>query len=79
MELNAGRAVRLITVSNRGYWPISIGSHFHFFEANDALLFDRALARGHRLDIPAGQLVTFEPGQRREVSLIPYSSNHPVR
>jgi urease subunit beta len=71
IELNAGRAVTTLKVSNTGARPIQIGSHYHFFEANPALSFDRAKARGTRLDIPAGTAVRFEPGQTRDVNLIP--------
>jgi urease beta subunit len=71
IELNAGRTAITLTVSNTGARPIQIGSHYHFFEANPALSFDRAAARGTRLDIPAGTAVRFEPGQTREVRLIP--------
>lgn len=71
IELNAGRSVTTLTVSNTGARPIQIGSHYHFFEANPALSFDREAARGTRLDIPAGTAVRFEPGQTREVKLIP--------
>jgi len=73
IELNAGRPVTILTVSNTGARPIQIGSHYHFFEANPALSFDREAARGRRLDIPAGTAVRFEPGQTREVRLIPLS------
>ena len=70
IEINAGRPVILLTVANTGDRPIQVGSHYHFFETNPALAFDRAKARGCRLDIPAGTAVRFEPGQSREVSLI---------
>lgn len=73
IELNAGRPVKTLTVSNTGARPIQIGSHYHFFEANPALSFDREAARGTRLDIPAGTAVRFEPGQTRDVRLIPLS------
>ena len=68
--LNEGRDTVQLTVANKGDRPIQVGSHFHFFETNDALDFDRAAARGFRLDIPAGSAVRFEPGQRREVTLV---------
>ncbi len=71
IELNAGRPVTTLTVSNTGDRPIQVGSHYHFFETNPALDFDRAKARGMRLDIAAGTAVRFEPGQTREVRLIP--------
>lgn len=73
IELNAGRPVKTLTVSNTGARPIQVGSHYHFFEANPALSFDREAARGTRLDIPAGTAVRFEPGQTRDVRLIPLS------
>ena len=78
IELNAGRAAITLTVSNTGARPIQIGSHYHFFEANPALSFDRAAARGTRLDIPAGTAVRFEPGQTREVKLISLAGNRAV-
>src|SRR5262244_754731 len=70
--LNADREAISVSVANTGDRPIQVGSHFHFAEANVALDFDRQAALGHRLDIPAGTAVRFEPGQTREVSLIPY-------
>ncbi|MBT8765506.1 urease subunit beta [Metapseudomonas boanensis] len=70
IELNAGRRTHTLTVANTGDRPIQVGSHYHFFEANDALTFDRAAARGMRLNIPAGTAVRFEPGQSREVELV---------
>jgi urease beta subunit len=78
IELNVGRAVVTLTVSNTGARPIQIGSHYHFFEANPALSFDRPAARGTRLDIPAGTAVRFEPGQTREVRLIPLAGTRTV-
>src|SRR6478609_2562042 len=69
VELNAGRRTATLTVSNTGDRPIQIGSHFHFFEANRALHFDRAAALGMRLNIPAGLAVRFEPGDEKEVTL----------
>ncbi len=71
IELNAGAKRVTIEVANTGDRPVQVGSHYHFFETNDALRFDRAKARGHRLDIAAGTAVRFEPGQRREVTLVP--------
>lgn len=68
--LNAGRATCVVQVANTGDRPVQVGSHFHFFEANDALQFDRAQARGMRLDIAAGTAVRFEPGQHRTVQLV---------
>jgi len=72
IELNAGLAQTTLTVANGGDRPIQVGSHYHFAETNPALRFDRALARGQRLDIAAGTAVRFEPGQTREVTLVPY-------
>jgi urease subunit beta len=71
IELNAGQPVTTLTVANTGDRPIQVGSHYHFFETNPALAFDREAARGRRLDIPAGSAVRFEPGQAREVTLVP--------
>ncbi len=70
IELNAGRETRTLTVSNTGDRPIQVGSHFHFFEVNKALRFDREAAYGMRLSIPAGTSVRFEPGDEREVDLV---------
>jgi urease subunit beta len=70
IELNAGRRTLSLTVANGGDRPIQVGSHYHFFETNDALLFDRPSARGMRLNIAAGTAVRFEPGQSREVELV---------
>ncbi|HEX2943089.1 MAG TPA: urease subunit beta [Rhodopila sp.] len=72
IELNAGLPRTVVTVANTGDRPIQVGSHYHFAETNPALSFDRAAARGQRLDIPAGTAVRFEPGQTREVTLVPY-------
>jgi urease beta subunit len=72
IELNAGLPRATLTVANTGDRPIQVGSHYHFAETNPALRFDRARARGGRLDIPAGTAVRFEPGQTREVTLVPY-------
>jgi urease beta subunit len=71
--LNEGRASVTIKVANTGDRPVQVGSHYHFFETNDALEFDRAAARGMRLDIPAGTAVRFEPGQTREVRLVAFA------
>ena len=71
IELNAGLPKVTLEVANSGDRPIQVGSHYHFFEANEALRFDRDKALGHRLDIAAGTAVRFEPGQRREVTLVP--------
>ena len=70
IELNAGRLTRTIKISNTGDRPIQVGSHYHFFETNPALKFERKKARGMRLDIAAGTAVRFEPGQTREVTLV---------
>jgi urease subunit beta len=70
MILNEGRDTVRLTVANKGDRPIQVGSHFHFFETNAALDFDRAAARGFRLDIPAGSAVRFEPGQSRSITLV---------
>ena len=71
LELNQGQPVTVLMVANTGDRPVQVGSHYHFGEANAALEFDREAARGMRLDIAAGTAVRFEPGQRREVALIP--------
>lgn len=73
IELNVGRRTVILGVANSGDRPIQVGSHYHFFETNDALEFDRAASRGMRLNIPAGTAVRFEPGQRREVELVELS------
>lgn len=70
IKLNAGRRTLKVSVANSGDRPIQVGSHYHFFETNNALHFDRAKARGMRLNIPAGTAVRFEPGQTREVELV---------
>jgi len=72
IELNAGRPTLMLDVANSGDRPIQVGSHYHFFETNPALVFDRDKARGWRLDIPAGTAVRFEPGMSRTVRLVPY-------
>ncbi len=72
IELNAGADVLEVAVANTGDRPIQVGSHYHFYEANGALSFDREATRGRRLDIPAGSATRFEPGQERTVRLIPY-------
>jgi urease subunit beta len=71
--LNKDRAVLSLIVANAGDRPIQVGSHYHFAETNAALAFDREAALGYRLDIPAGTAVRFEPGQSREISLVPYA------
>jgi urease subunit beta len=73
IELNVGRERVTVRVANTGDRPIQVGSHYHFFETNNALSFDRAPTRGFRLDIPAGTAVRFEPGQEREVTLVKYA------
>ena len=78
LELNAGRERRTLRVANSGDRPIQVGSHYHFFETNDALKFDRDQARGFRLDIPAGTAVRFEPGQERDVRLVRYAGDEKV-
>ncbi|OYX43860.1 MAG: urease subunit beta [Rhodobacterales bacterium 32-67-9] len=76
--LNAGAEVTVLTVANTGDRPVQVGSHYHFAEANPGLAFDRAAARGRRLDIPAGTAIRFEPGQSREVRLVPLSGARAV-
>jgi urease subunit beta len=78
IELNAGRTAVELIVENAGDRPIQVGSHYHFFETNSALQFDRARSRGCRLDIPAGSAVRFEPGQSRTVRLIEYAGERRV-
>ena len=78
IELNAGKETVILSVANTGDRPIQVGSHFHFFEVNDALQFDRDQARGMRLDIPAGTAVRFEPGDEREVTLVPLAGERKV-
>lgn len=78
IELNAGREVTVLEVSNTGDRPVQVGSHYHFAETNSGLSFDRDAARGMRLDIPAGTAVRFEPGQTREVQLIPLGGDRKV-
>ncbi len=78
IELNAGRQTTTLFVSNTGDRPIQVGSHFHFYESNKALQFDRELTLGKRLDIPAGTAIRFEPGDLREVNLVPYRGDRLV-
>jgi urease subunit beta len=78
IELNAGAPTVTVTVANTGDRPIQVGSHYHFFETNSALAFDRDKARGMRLDIAAGTAVRFEPGQTREVTLVPLKGRRKV-
>ncbi|MDQ2695722.1 MAG: urease subunit beta [Pseudomonadota bacterium] len=75
LELNAGRPTRRVSVANTGDRPVQVGSHYHFFEVNPALHFDRAAARGWRLNIAAGTAVRFEPGQTREVELVAFAGD----
>ena len=78
IEINSGRPTVTLTVANTGDRPIQVGSHYHFYETNAALAFDRELARGCRLDIPAGTAARFEPGQSREVRLVAYAGGRRV-
>lgn len=78
IELNADRPTVRMLVGNRGDRPIQIGSHYHFYEANEALEFNREQAKGMRLDIPAGTAVRFEPGDEREVQLVPFVGSRQV-
>ena len=71
--LNLSKQVKTVTVSNSGDRPVQVGSHFHFYEANKALIFDREITKGMRLDIPAGTAIRFEPGDTTDVKLVPYS------
>ena len=78
IEINAGRRTVRVAVANTGDRPIQVGSHYHFFETNDALRFDRAVSRGFRLNIPAGTAVRFEPGQSRDVELVELAGSRTV-
>ncbi|RYZ83534.1 MAG: urease subunit beta [Moraxellaceae bacterium] len=78
IEINAGRQTVRVDVSNQGDRPIQIGSHFHFYEVNDSLIFERETARGFRLNIPAGTAVRFEPGQTRQVELVALAGKREV-
>ena len=73
IELNLGKEVKTLTVSNSGDRPVQVGSHYHFFEANNALIFDRESTIGMRLDIPAGTAIRFEPGDTTDIKLVPYT------
>ena len=73
IELNLGKKVQIVTVSNSGDRPVQVGSHYHFFEVNRALIFDREKAFGMRLNIPAGTAIRFEPGDTTDVKLVPFS------
>jgi urease subunit beta len=78
IELNVGRETIALLVANTGDRPIQVGSHFHFFEANVALEFERDRARGMHLDIPAGTAIRFEPGDQKEITLVPYVGSRQV-
>jgi len=78
IELNVGRQTVTIKVSNTGDRPIQVGSHYHFYETNSSLSFDRDVSRGYRLNIPAGTATRFEPGQTREVELVEYAGDKTV-
>jgi len=78
IEINSGRATLKVTVSNAGDRPIQVGSHYHFYETNTALTFDREVTRGYRLNIPAGTATRFEPGQEREVELVEYAGDKKI-
>ena len=78
IELNSGRETLTVSVANTGDRPVQVGSHYHFYETNPALAFDRALTRGFRLNIPAGTAVRFEPGQSRTVGLVAYAGDRRV-
>lgn len=78
IEINQGRATLIVEVANRGDRPIQIGSHYHFYETNNALDFERDKTRGYRLNIPAGTAVRFEPGQSRTVELVAYAGKREV-
>jgi len=78
LTLNEGRRGLTLAVANSGDRPVQVGSHYHFAEVNPALMFDRAQARGMRLDIPSGTAMRFEPGQQREVNLVDYAGNRTV-
>ena len=78
ITLNSGRDVLTLKITNTGDRPVQVGSHFHFYEANEALAFDREATKGFRLDIPAGTAVRFEPGQAREVDLVSYQGKREI-
>ena len=78
IELNAGREITTLTVANKGDRPIQVGSHFHFYETNNALDFNRKAALGKRLDIPAGTAIRFEPGDSRDVILVPFAGKRNI-
>lgn len=78
IEINAGRETKRVTVANTGDRPIQVGSHFHFYEVNSALQFDRESAKGMRLNIPSGNAIRFEPGDEREVELVALAGSRQV-
>jgi len=78
IELNSGRKTKKIVVANTGDRPIQVGSHYHFFETNTALKFNREPTKGYRIDIPAGTAIRFEPGQEREITLVEYAGERNI-
>jgi urease subunit beta len=78
IEMNSGKATVVVKVANTGDRPVQVGSHYHFHEVNEGLVFDRAAARGMRLDIAAGTAVRFEPGQERDVTLVPIGGSRRI-
>ncbi|BFM38846.1 urease subunit beta [Synechocystis sp. LKSZ1] len=78
IKLNSGRPTRRLTVANSGDRPIQVGSHFHFYEVNSALVFERAASKGMRLDIPAGTAIRFEPGDEKEVPLVAFGGQRVI-
>jgi len=78
IQLNTGRHTIKLTVANTGDRPVQVGSHYHFYETNSALSFDREASKGYRLDIPAGTAIRFEPGQERSVALVAYAGSREV-
>ena len=78
IELNVGQTVIDVTVANSGDRPIQVGSHYHFYETNPALQFDRKITRGFRPNIPAGTAIRFEPGQERKITLVAYAGNRSI-
>ncbi len=78
IELNVGRPITTLVVSNQGDRPVQVGSHFHFYESNKALEFDRESSLGKRLDIPAGTAIRFEPGDLREIKLVPFAGHRRI-
>ncbi len=78
LEINQGRDTLELTVANSGDRPIQVGSHYHFYETNPALIFERAQTRGYRLDVPAGTAIRFEPGQQRTITLVAYAGSREI-